>query len=85
MKLKYEKPMLAVEYYRLTQAIASCVTKIGFMDSECVIEDPDATWQMKDFALSGYFNSGYCRDAAEGMDGYDGICYHTNANSAFNS
>lgn len=77
--------MLAVEYYRLTQAIASCVTKIGFMDSECVREDPDATWQMKDLAWSGFFNSGYCDIAAEGMDGYDGICYHTNANSAFNS
>ncbi len=88
LKMKYEKPMLAVEYYQLTQAIASCVTKIGFNDSNCVLKDEDATWQMKDLAYVGFFTDNLlsgCGLSAEGMDGYDGICYHTNANSAFNS
>lgn len=85
MKKQYVKPMIAVEYYELTQAIASCSTKIGFLDSACVLKDSDATNQMKDFAYIGYFTAGYCELTFEGMDEYDGICYHTNANAAFNS
>ena len=79
------KPLVSVERYELTQAIASCKTKIGFLNSECVEKDPDATPQMKDFAAVGWFNEGYCGESAVGMDGYDSICYHTNANAAFNS
>lgn len=82
----YEKPMIAIEYYELTQTIASCATKIGFLNSECVKNDPDATPQMKDFAYSGWFTeAGNCASFAVGMDGFDSICYHTNANAAFNS
>ncbi len=55
MKKQYEKPTLAVEYYQLTQAIAACVTKIGFLNSDCVKKDPDATNKMKDLAYSDYF------------------------------
>ena len=29
MKIKYEKPLVAVEHYELSQAIASCIIKIG--------------------------------------------------------
>lgn len=88
MKLKYEKPMIAVESYELTQMIASCSTKIGFLNSECVKKDPDATNQMKDLAWSGFFlqdPENGCADFPTGMDGFDSICYHTNANAAFNS
>jgi len=85
VKKTYTKPLLAVEHYELTQTIASCATKIGFLDSECVLKDPDATPQMKDLASIGWFTGGKCADAAEGMDGADGICYHTNINAAFNS
>lgn len=85
MKKQYEKPMLAVEYYMLSQSIAACATKIGFLDSACVKNDPDATSQMRDLAWSGYFVQGSCEEYPEGMDNYDSICYHTNANAAFNS
>ena len=84
MKKQYEKPTLAVEYYQLTQAIAACVTKIGFLDSACVKQDPDATNQMKNLAWQGYFVSG-CDQVPTDMDQNDSICYHTNANAAFNS
>lgn len=83
---KYEKPMLAVEYYQLTQLIASCTTKIGLLDSECVKNDPDATDQMRDLAWSGFFtDKNNCSDYPEGMDSHDKICYHTNASAAFSS
>lgn len=85
MKKQYEKPTLAVEYYQLTQAIAACVTKIGFLDSACVTQDPDATNQMKNMAWEGYFVQGHCSEYATGMDQNDSICYHTNASAAFNS
>ena len=85
MKKQYEKPMLAVEYYMLSQSIAACITKIGFLDSECVIKDPDATKKMKDLAYDNYFVEGACSNYPIGMDDYDSICYHTNANAAFNS
>lgn len=84
MKKQYEKPTLAVEYYQLTQAIAACVTKIGFLDSDCVKKDPDATHHMKDLAYAGYFVSG-CDQVPTDMDQNDSICYHTNASAAFNS
>lgn len=84
MKKQYEKPTLAVEYYQLTQAIAACVTKIGFLDSACVKQDPDATNQMKNLAWEGYFMAG-CDQVPTDMDQNDSICYHTNASAAFNS
>lgn len=85
LKLKYEKPMLAVEYFELTQSIAACVTNIGFMSSDCVKNDPDATEQMQNLAWSGCFSNSGCDYYPEGMDVYDSICYHTNVNAAFSS
>lgn len=85
MKKNYVSPMVTIEYYRLTQAIASCATKIGFLDSDCVKKDPDATDHMKDLAYASLFVEGHCLESALGMDGFDKICYHTNANAAFNS
>lgn len=83
MKKQYEKPMLAVEYYQLSQSIAACETKINFQSSECVIKDPDATNRMKDLAYSDYFVE--CIESPTGMDEHDSICYHTNASAAFTS
>ncbi|MDD6175792.1 MAG: hypothetical protein PUC59_08565, partial [Firmicutes bacterium] len=74
MKKQYEKPMLAVEYYMLSQSIAACATKIGFQNSECVIKDPDATNTMKDLASSDYFVEVACAAPPTGMDQYDSIC-----------
>lgn len=85
MKKAYVKPSLAVEFYELTQTIAACETKIGFMDSQCVADDPDSTEPMKNLAYANWFVSGACVNSAEGMDGNDSICYHTNANAAFTS
>ena len=86
MKKKYTAPTISIEHYELTQSIASCATKIGFLSSDCVKNDPDATDQMKNLAWSGFFTEqGKCETYAVGMDGYDSICYHTNANAAFNS
>ena len=72
MKKVYEKPMLAVEYYQLTQTIAACETKISMLNSECVINDSDSTDIMKDLAWGGWF-----ADASN--------CYHTNASASFAS
>lgn len=86
MKKVYEKPMMAVEYYQLTQAIAACSIKIGFLSSECVKNDPDATIEMKNLAWDNWFvQEGACAQIAVDMDNDDGICYHTNVNAAFNS
>ena len=79
------KPLVAVERYELTQAIASCAIKIGFLNSDCVKKDPDATDQMRDLAYQGWFSSGECDLAGNGMSQNDGVCYHTNINAAFNS
>ena len=85
MKKQYIKPMIAVEYYELTQSIASCAIKIGFVSSDCVKKDPDATPHMKEMAWSEWFIEGHCVVPAVDMDPEDGLCYHTNANAAFNS
>lgn len=86
MKKKYITPVIEIEYYELTQAIAACSTKIGFLSSDCVKNDPDATNQMKDLAWSGFFTDNKnCEDYPEGMDSWDKICYHTNASAAFTS
>ena len=85
MKKRYVTPIITVEHYELTQSIAACETKIGFLDSDCVKNDPDATNQMKDLAWVGFFTDGSCEVYPEGMDGSDSICYHTNTNATFNS
>lgn len=82
MKLKYQKPLLSVEAYAVSQSIASCSTKISLVDSACILDDDDATSQMKDLAYAGFFLDG-CEITAIGMDGADSICYHTNANATF--
>lgn len=85
MKKHYQKPMIAVEHYELTQSIASCSLKIGFLDSECVLKDSDSTTQMKYMALDFMFTSGYCVNSPLIGNDEDGICYHTNMNAAFSS
>ena len=89
MKKKYMAPAIVIERYELTQSIAGCSTKIGFLNSACVEKDPDATPDMKDLAGIGFFtdsgNGKGCLYFPVGMDANDGICYHTNANAAFSS
>lgn len=90
MKKQYEKPMLAVERYSLTQSIASCGgIKIGFTDANCIKKDDDATDAMRDWVDIGGFIGDTCDLDLTGSfeEGRDGslICYHTSANAAFNS
>lgn len=85
MKKQYEKPMLAVEYYQLSQSIAACVTRINYQSSDCVTNDSDSTEEMTRLAGAGFFVDQICTLSSVGMDANDKICYHTNANAAFTS
>lgn len=84
MKMKYEKPQVAVEYYELSQSIAACITKIGLIDSKCVLDDADAPRRMKEMAYADWFTAA-CVQFANGTEQADGICFHTSSNAAFNS
>lgn len=85
MKKQYQKPLIAVEHYELTQAIASCSIKIGFLDNLCVLKDADSTPEMRNLAANNNFTTGNCAKAPISGSTEDGICYHTNVNAAFNS
>lgn len=83
MKMKYEKPLVAVDRYELSQAIAGCGIKVNYLDSICVLSDPDVPNISKSYASNGWFTEGNCaRFTIAGMD-YDGICYHTQVNAVF--
>lgn len=85
MKKPYEKPLLAVEQYSLTQSISSCENiKINSVSSGCVIADPDSTLAMRNLAHRNGFLGTACAIDLSGLM-YDGVCYHTNVNSAFTS
>ena len=86
MKKKYEKPLIAVENYVLSQAIASCSTRIGFNSSACVFDDVDAPDGFRNLAAYGYFTAdGKCYFEPVIEDVRDNICYHTSANAMFQS
>lgn len=90
MKRVYEKPMLAVEHFSLTQSIAGCpAIKIsGTGTSEDVLNDPSSTPTMKNLARAFYFlSTAGCRRHADNMtevsSGNDTICYHGPIRTAF--
>ena len=93
MKLQYEKPMVAVDRYELSQAIAGCSIRVGLADRGCFLRDEDVPTQLKSFAYYGWFvdttGSNPCTEKiAAGQtynDGADGFCYHTQANGALTS
>lgn len=80
--------MAAFEYYALTQTIANCDLKIGMLDNACVRNDGDSTSDMLDFAydtIQNWFTDmGGCGSNALGSE-EDGLCYHTNTSTAFQS
>lgn len=86
MKMKYEKPLVAVDLYELSQSIAGCDIKIGHMDSYCFLVDDDVPGPTKSWAAQGYFVDGICQKFVTAGTTYDGVfngmCYHTNANGA---
>ena len=84
MKIPYQKPLIAVERYSLTQAISSCTNiKINSVDSKCVLDDPHSTNSMRNLAHRFGFLEPCTLDLSGHM--YDGVCYHTNVNAAFTS
>ncbi len=84
MKMKYEKPMIAVENFELSQAIAACVTKIGFNNSGCVAHDNDLPDEIRALGHAGYFyDSQGCDPLISSMPENDKICYHSAANMMF--
>ncbi len=90
MKKNYESPEIAVEFFQMTQTIATCAVKIGFADEDCVLNDSAATSEMKSLAMTGCFSSGIgdndgCQSPPTGAGTENGVCYHTNVNMAFNS
>lgn len=84
MKRNYVTPVIAVEYYNLTQSIAACERKIGWRDTECVLNDRDSTDEMITLCDLFVYLDG-CGTDIKGMKETDGACYHTNANAAFTS
>ncbi len=84
MKKLYVKPTLYMERFALTQSLTSCGIHIGHADQQCVLTDDDAPFEMKDYALEGWFLGG-CSEYWVGTDGTDGFCYHTLANIVFSS
>ena len=90
MKIKYEKPMVAVERYELSQAIAGCVIKIGPSGSrDCIRTDADTPPVIRSRANDGYFADHTCIPTAPFMvtpgSQFDGICYHTQTSAIFPS
>ncbi|MBQ9762434.1 MAG: hypothetical protein IJV82_05080 [Oscillospiraceae bacterium] len=91
MKKCYEKPMVQVEYFSLTQAIAACpgIKIKGVGSSQDVLDDSDATEYMKSYAKAfGFLSSGNCLRVMDGFaepggSGGNTICYHGPVVSAF--
>lgn len=82
MKMKYEKPMVAVDRYELSQSIAGCVIILNYTDSVCFLEGnvPD---RMKEFASGGWFvDPRGCIIPSDEGSSFDGVCVHTSANAA---
>ena len=88
MKIKYEKPLVAVERYELSQAIAGCVIKIGANGTRnCILADADTPPAMRSDAHLGRFADSTCLPYNQVVVGerFDGICYHTQASATFPS
>ncbi len=87
MKKQYERPVIEMERFQLTQQISSCgAVKINLMDGACVLASPSATEAMRRLAYMGFFmDEGACALVATGMEDGDGICVMTNVNVAFSS
>lgn len=84
MKIKYEKPMAAIEFYKLSQSIAACDIKINYLDNMCVVMDDDCPEEMRSYALDypNYFST-MCDTVCTNSPEYDSLCYHTQVNASF--
>lgn len=84
MKKTYRKPQLLVERFELTQHLASCAISINATDIGCVLTSRDATPEMKDLAIQGFFAEGCPRQPIAGAP-YITFCYLTADGLAFGS
>lgn len=86
MKMEYQKPMAAVEFYQLSQSIAACAIKINLLDNSCVVYDADTPEEMRSIAFDfpNYFSTP-CDIVCTNNQNYDGLCYHTQLNATFTS
>lgn len=87
MKMKYEKPAVAVDRYELSQAIAGCSgIKVSLESSQCFLSDADVPANIKAYAANGWFTaSGECSIKVISGVTYDGVCYHTQVNGVLTS
>lgn len=85
MKKAYERPLLLVERFELTQRLSNCSLLIGFQDRMCVLQDDDSTVSMRNMAVSGYFTAQGCTKYPMNQDADEGVCYHTSVNLVFSS
>ena len=94
MKLHYQKPMVAVEHFSLSQSIAGCSIKIGFASNTCVQNDSDTPPEMLSIAVQNplYFAEG-CTEGGQldvitneipGVP-HTMLCYHTQTSATFTS
>ena len=86
MKMEYQKPMAAVEFYQLSQSIAACAIKINLLDNQCVLNSQNTPEEMRGIAYfyPNYFSTG-CSTVCTNNPDFDGICYHTQLNATFTS
>lgn len=92
MKKQYVSPVIEVEQFVLTQAIASCHQSliVPSQDTNCLLKlesNLEAVTVLQEYAHSGYFWEGFtgCEDWSLNVDSDDGICYHTSMNLLFSS
>ena len=84
MKKAYRSPQILVERFELTQHLASCAISINAQDIGCVLGSSDATAEMKDLAIQGYFAMDCIRQPIAGAP-YITFCYLTADGLAFGS
>ncbi len=86
MKMKYQKPLVAVEHYKLSQSIAACAIQINSLDNVCVRNDDDTPQQVRDsaFVFPELFSTP-CEENAAHIQDNDSICYHTAISACFTS
>ena len=93
MKMKYEKPMVSVDQFKFSQAIAGCAINVGYTGSLCFLTSPESPPATQALASIGYFtDQGNCvatmdagvtfDDQGNPSNNYDGICIHTQVNGA---
>ena len=87
MKMKYEKPAVAVDRYELSQAIAGCSgIKVNLESSLCFLMSNEVPGNIKAYAANGWFTAaGECAIQVISGVTYDGVCYHTQVNGVLTS